>query len=197
MSVKELILLLCDIDADVAVSHRVDEAHARQDQQAGGALVAETLATSPAVMLKQQSAGMLHICHIPSTCARRTVSHCTSDQLAISMAVAVMLQNICNIPNSSAGTSHSWYITPNFWQWFWQQCCRTSATSPLPMPKQVMHGTSDQLATFLAVVLKQQSSCFTPTHTSLFSLCFDSLLCNRLCASLQFNDNLYCIFCND
>lgn len=107
MSVKELILLLCDIDADVAVSHRVDEAHARQDQQAGRALVAETLATSPAVMLKQQSADMLHICHIPSTCARTTVSHCTSDQLAISMAVAVMLQNICNIPNSSAGTSHS------------------------------------------------------------------------------------------
>ena len=111
MSVKELILLLCDTDAAVTVSHRVDEAHARQDQQAGRALVAETLATSPAVMLKQQSAEMLHnICHIPSTSARTTVSHCTSDQLAISLAVAVMLQNICHIPSSSAGTSHSRYI---------------------------------------------------------------------------------------
>ena len=74
MSVKELILLLCDTDAGVAVSHRVDEAHARQDQQAGRALVAETLATSPAVMLKQQSAEVLHICHIPSTCAGTTVT---------------------------------------------------------------------------------------------------------------------------
>ena len=55
MPVKELILLSRNIDADVAVSHRVDEAHARQDQKVGCAPIAETLATPATVMLKQKT----------------------------------------------------------------------------------------------------------------------------------------------